>query len=175
MMQFEEIYDSYKKAIYNLALNYLQNAEDAEEITQDTFVTVFKNINSFQEKSQLSTWIYRIAINKSIDFIRSKKRQKRFAKFTELFKSNNEEVEHLSSNFDHPGVLLEQKENIARIFNAINDLPENQKTALILSKLENKSQKEVAEIMNLSPKAVESLIQRAKVNLLKKIDQAKDV
>ena len=73
------------------------------------------------------------------------------------------------SHFNHPGVLMEQKEKLQQIYGLINKLPPNQKTALILSKLESKSQQEIAEIMNLSPKAVESLVQRAKTGLEKKL------
>ena len=174
-MTFQEIYIQFNKSIFNLCLNYLQNKEDAEEVTQDTFVAVHTSLHSFKENSQLSTWIYRITINQCLDFIKAKKRKKRFAIFIELFKQNNEEINHGSSSFDHPGVLLEQKETISRIFSCINKLPNFQKTALILSKLENKSQKEIAEIMNSTPKAVESLIQRAKKNLSEKLNQAKEM
>ena len=69
-------------------------------------------------------------------------------------------------------MLLEQKESLKILFGHINDLPSNQKTALILSKIEQQSQKEIAQIMNISSKAVESLIQRAKENLLKKINNS---
>lgn len=79
-----------------------------------------------------------------------------------LLKSDSVFIQH---NFDHPGVLLESKEEIESIYQCINQLPDLQKTALILHKLEDKSQKEIAEIMNSTPKSVESLIQRAKQNL----------
>lgn len=174
-MTFQEIYIQFNKTVYNLSLNYLQNKEDAEEVTQDTFVAIHTSLHTFKENSQLSTWIYRITINQCLDFIKAKKRKKRFALFTELFKDNNEEINHGFPSFDHPGVLLEQKEIISRIFSCINQLPTLQKTALILSKLENKSQKEIAEIMNSTPKAVESLIQRAKKNLSQKLNQAKEI
>ncbi len=173
-MKFEDLYSKYNKVVFNLALNYVQNREDAEEITQDTFVSIHFSIDSFQEKSQLLTWIYRITINKSLDFIKAKKRKKRFAVFTDLFTNHAEEINHGAHNFDHPGVQMEQKEEISKLYSFINQLPENQKTALILSKLDGKSQKEIADIMLISPKAVESLIQRAKVNLQKKLNQTRD-
>jgi RNA polymerase sigma-70 factor (ECF subfamily) len=87
-----------------------------------------------------------------------------------LFHDDGNELKNLGHNFNHPGILLEQKEALESLFQHINALPDNQKTALILSKLEQKSQKEVAEIMKLSTKAVESLLQRAKTNLAKKIN-----
>jgi RNA polymerase sigma factor (sigma-70 family) len=172
-LKFEEIYEQHKRMVYNLALQYLQNHEDAQEVTQDVFVSIHQSLEDFESKSKLSTWIYRISINKSLDFIRAKNRKKRFAFFSSLFHEDGE-VKYESIGFDHPGVQLENKEALENIFSHINLLPENQKTALILSKIEKLSQVEVAEIMSLSTKAVESLLARAKEALYKKIYLPKD-
>lgn len=171
-MNLSELYNKYGKQVYNLALHYVQNREDAEEITQDVFVAVYTNYASFKENSSISTWIYRITINKSLDFIKSKNRKKRFAQFTSLFIKNSINERQELTHFEHPGVALEQKEALKVIFDHINSLPENQKTALILAKIDGKNQQEIAEIMSISSKAVESLIQRAKINLLKKLPKA---
>ncbi|MFZ1256581.1 MAG: RNA polymerase sigma factor [Saprospiraceae bacterium] len=171
-MNFEDLYNKHKSMVYNLALNYIQNIEDAQEITQDVFVTVHQSINSFQEASSLSTWIYRITINKCLDFLKAKKRKKRFTFLISLFSDGSNDLKHNPPDHNHPGILLEDKEALDNLFKKINELPDNQKTALILHKIEQKSQVEVAEIMNLSPKALESLIQRAKTNLSKKISNS---
>lgn len=168
-MNFEEIYESNKNLVFNLALNYLQNQEDAQEVTQDVFVSVYQSLNTFNHEAKISTWIYRITINKSLDFIKAKNRKKRFSLLTSLFFPDSTEVRFDKAGFDHPGVQLEQQEAIANIFQLINDLPPNQKTALILSKIEHMPQAEIAAIMDIHVKAVESLIQRAKANLLKKL------
>jgi RNA polymerase sigma factor (sigma-70 family) len=168
-MSLQELYTKYGKLVYNLSLQYVQNREDAEEITQDVFVAIHQSINNFKEQSKISTWIYRITINKSLDFIRSKNRKRRFAVLTSLFFGDGSEAHAETCHFNHPGVLMEQKEKIQHIYSLINKLPPNQKTALILNKLENKNQQEIAEIMDLSPKAVESLIQRAKAGLEKRL------
>jgi RNA polymerase sigma-70 factor (ECF subfamily) len=156
--------------VYNLALQYTQNIEDTEEVAQDVFVSIYNSIDKFQANSKLSTWIYRITINKSLDFIKAKKTKKRFAFITNLFFEDSNEVKHDKANFNHPGVELENKEAVEKIFHEINQLPTNQKTVIILSRIEQKSQAEVAEIMNLSIKAAESLYQRAKQNLSKKLN-----
>ena len=161
---FEKIYNEHKDLVYNVALQYVQNTADAEEIAQDVFVSVHQKLNAFNENATLKTWIYRITINKSLDFIKSKKRAKRSFFFNS--KRIDDPDNHLSiSDFDHPGVLLEQKEEMKRIFDGLNQLPERQKTAVILLKLENKSQIETAEIMESTVKSIESLYQRAKKNL----------
>lgn len=158
--------------VYNLALHYLQHKEDAQEITQDVFVTVYQSLATFKEESAISTWIYRITINKCLDFIKAKRRKKRFAFITSLFFEGSSDLKHNPSEFNHPGIQLEDKEALENIFKQINQLPDAQKTALILHKIEQKTQIEVAVIMKLSPKAVESLIQRAKSNLSKKLGKS---
>lgn len=155
--------------MYNLALQYVQNMEDAEEITQDVFLSIYQSIDSFREESKLSTWIYRITINKSIDLINKRNRKKRFAFLTSLFNSENDKLIHEPVHFNHPGVQLEHKEALKNLFVLINQLPEKQQTTLILIKIEQKSLVETANIMEISPKAVESLLHRAKVNLQKKL------
>jgi RNA polymerase sigma-70 factor (ECF subfamily) len=163
-MTFDEIYFEHYKMVFNLALQYVQNTEDAEEITQDVFVKIFDNLNSFKKQSSLKTWIYRMAINQSLDFIKAKNAQKR-SFLSSIFSINDSNFKFQPSNFNHPGIELEQKEACQKIFEAINQLSDNQKTALILLKIEDKSQVETAEIMNLKVKALESLFQRAKNNL----------
>ncbi|MES2515748.1 MAG: RNA polymerase sigma factor [Bacteroidota bacterium] len=169
-MTFDHIYHTHKKLVYNLALQYVQNTEDAEEITQDVFVSIHHGLDSFNAQSKLSTWIYRITINRSLDFVKAKQRQKRFGFLTSLFYNDSNDVKHDTPHFDHPGIQLEHKESLAALFKHINQLPDNQRTALILSKIEQQSQADIAEVMNLSAKAVESLVQRAKINLSKKLN-----
>lgn len=165
---FQEIYEKYKNKVFNTVISYLQNQEDAEEVTQDVFVEVHRSIQSFEGKSSLSTWIYRISINKSLDFIKSKNRKKRFAFMSSLFNSAGD-LQHDAPNFFHPGVILENKEKAAILFKAINSIPENQKTAFILSKVEGLSYVEISEVMQMSVSSVESLLFRAKQNLQKEL------
>ena len=164
---FQNIYHQYKVLVYNVALNYLQNIEDAEEITQDVFVQIYDSINNFNNKSSLKTWIYRITINKCLDFIKHKNSAKRFFIFGK--KSENEAEILNISTFEHPGIALENKENAAILFKIINELPENQKTAFILSKLDGLSNPEISEIMKTSVSSVESLVFRAKKTLQEKV------
>lgn len=174
-MLIEEIYNTHKNLVFNLALQYVQNQEDAEEITQDVFIAIYKSIHDFNANSKMSTWIYRITINKSLDYIKARKRQKRSGLIVSFFFEGSNEIKHDLPVFNHPGVELEQKEALSQLFQLINELPDNQKTALILSKLEQKPQAEIAEIMNLNIKAVESLIQRAKSGLLKKLNDREGI
>ena len=162
-MKLEEIYSLHNKLVFNLALSYVQNTQDAEEITQDVFISVHKNLAKFKHESTIKTWIYRITINTSLDFLKAKKSLKRRM----FYQTKSLDYSTQVSDFDHPGFLLENKEDLQRLFSHINQLPANQKTALILLKIEQKKITEVAEIMKISSKAVESLFSRAKMNLKK--------
>lgn len=169
-VDFYQIYNDQVKMVYNLCLNYLQNTEDAEEATQDIFVKVYENLSKFKGESTAKTWIYRITIRHCLDIIKSKNRQKRFGFMQSLFgKAGNEIIE--LTNFNHPGIELENKQAVKTIISAINALPENQKTAIILKSIEDLKGKEIAEIMSISEKAVESLLSRAKQNLKEKLNK----
>ena len=164
---FNSVYNEYHLLVYNVALNYAQNIEDAEEITQDVFLKVHESLSDFKENSSIKTWLYRITINQSLDFIKKKNSKKRFFIFGK--KSQNEFELTNVSNFEHPGILLEQQEDAKVLFLVINTLPENQKTAFILSKVDGLSNPEVSEIMEMSISAVESLVFRAKKELKEKL------
>jgi RNA polymerase sigma factor (sigma-70 family) len=167
---FAEIYGRYKNNVFNTVLGYVQNMEDAEEVTQDVFVEVHRSLGAFEGRSALSTWIYRIAVNRSLDFLKGKNRKKRFAFLSSLFNTSGDLV-HDPPDFHHPGIQLERKENAALLFKAIHTLPENQKTAFLLAKVEGLSYSEIAAIMELSVSSVESLLVRAKQNLQKKLSE----
>jgi RNA polymerase sigma factor (sigma-70 family) len=165
-MPLKNLYITYHQMVYNVAMQYVQNIEDAEEITQDVFVKINDKLHTFKNQATIKTWIYRIAINTSLDFIKAKKSKKRWFFLTAL-SLNNEDRKIEVLHFNHPGVVLEQKEELETIFAAINQLPDKQKTIIILLKIEHKSQAETAEIMNITTKAVEGLFHRAKINLQK--------
>jgi RNA polymerase sigma-70 factor, ECF subfamily len=170
---FENIYNEYKKLVYNMCLHYLLNAEDAQDITQEVFVKVYQRHHQYnKEAASLKTWICRIAINQCLDFLKAEKRGKRFGFLTALFYPDSGEPITDAITINHPGIETEDKEALHNLLQIIYTLPENQKTAIILSKIEDRTQKEVAEIMNISIKAVESLLQRAKQTIQKKITES---
>lgn len=145
----------------------MQHQHDAEDVTQEVFAEIFQSILQFKGEAKLSTWIYRIAVSKSLEFLRKKNRKKRFGFMQGLFGNDDlSPIKHVS-DFYHPGVQLENKERAKILFAAIDKLPENQKTAFVLSKMEDLSYDEIAEIMKTSLSSVESLMFRAKQNLQK--------
>ena len=157
--------DRFGDKVFNTSLSFLHDHEDAEDVSQEVFIEIFQSISGFKGKSKLSTWIYRITVQKSLELIRKRSRKKRSGLIISLFGK-----EHLISHSDntpfyHPGIKLENKERSAILFKAISQLPKNQCTAFTLHKVENLSYAEISEIMEVSVSSVESLMFRAKQNL----------
>jgi RNA polymerase sigma-70 factor, ECF subfamily len=167
---FKIMVDTWQDMVYNTAIGLLQNAEDAEDAAQEVFIQVYESVSSFKEESKFSTWLYRITVSKCLDHIRKKKRKKRFAFIQSLYGKNDGQMIE-PPDFFHPGVKMENKENAAVLFKAVNELPAHQKTAFILNKTENLSYREIAEIMESSESAVDALLQRAKKNLQKNLKE----
>ncbi len=157
----EDIYFSNSKWVFNLALHYLWNKEDAEEVTQDVFLKVHHHLNHFRGESQLKTWIYRITVNSALDHLKASKRAKRGGGFS-FFSLNDDTT---MRTFNHPGVEIENKEEVEAVMRKIALLPKKQQEALILHKVEGYSISETAEFMNLSSKTIEGLITQAKKKL----------
>lgn len=165
-LAFKKLVDEWQDMVYNTAAGIVQNEDDADDITQEVFIQVYQSVSSFKGESKFSTWLYRITVTKSLDHLKRKKTKKRFAFVQRLFGNGNEELIH-PEDFNHPGVLLEQKEKAATLFKALEQLPDNQRIVFTLHKLEGLKHQDIGEIMNLSVTAVESLIARAKANLRK--------
>ena len=161
---FKKLVDEWQHMVYNTVLGIVQNADDADDITQEVFIQVYRSVSSFKGDSKFSTWLYRITVGKALDHEKKKKRQKRFGFVQRLFGGDGEEQIH-AVEFDHPGVQMEKKERANELFNALKQIPDKQRIAFTLHKLEGQSYQEIAEIMNTSLYAVESLMSRAKTNL----------
>ncbi len=168
---FEVLYNSYSDKVFNTILSYLQNKEEAEEVLQDVFVKIFHSAKDYRGEASVSTWIYRIAVNKSLDFLRKKRTLKRSTSFVSLFSASNNKALNDHTDFRHPGIVVESEENAKILFAVIDLLPEKQKTVFILTQIEQLTQDQVGEIMNTTRKAIESLLSRAKANLRKKLEK----
>jgi len=167
---FSLLIDDYQQKVFHTCISYVPNKEDAEDIAQEVFLEVYKSIGKFKENSKLSTWIYKICTNKCLEFIRKKNAKKRLV-FMQRILGNEIPLDKTNffTEFNHPGILLEHKEQSETIYLAINTLPESQKTVFTLAKLDGKTYQEIAEITGKSMSSVESIMFRAKKNLQKKL------
>ncbi len=162
---FNYLVDAYSSKVFNTCINLIRNKEDAEDVTQEVFTAIYLSLDTFSGSSKLSTWIYSIALNKSKEFLRKKTRKKRSGFMTTIEKDDSHTVPTATIEFNHPGVLLENQERTEILFNAIDQLAENQKIAYTLHKVEGMSYTEISELTELSVSSVESLMFRAKKKL----------
>ncbi len=168
---FTELVENYQQMVFNTVLSIVQQEQEAEDISQEVFIQVYRSINGFRQDAKLSTWIYRIATTKALDWERKKRTKKRFGKILNLFGGDNE-LEYEQTDFNHPGVQLEKKEDAALLFKSLHSLPENQKVAFVLIKIEGLNYQQTSEVMNTTVKAVEAYMHRAKINLQKRISKS---
>lgn len=158
--------------VLNTCYRFVLNKEDAEDIAQEVFLEAHRSLESFRQESKLSTWLYRIAVTKSLDHLRKKKRKKRFSSLKRVIGFNDPvEALALPSVTETPVEVLSGNERMDVLQNALDTLPDNQKTAFLLSKYDGYSNQEIAEIMHTTVSAVESLVHRAKKNLQKKLEK----
>jgi RNA polymerase sigma-70 factor (ECF subfamily) len=166
---FRQLVERYKEKIINTCFGFLKNREDAEDASQEVFIEVYGAINDFRQEAKLSTWIYRIAVTKSLDAIRKKNRKKRFGTVKQVLGLDNPIDQLPDEKLLNPEQRVTADERSRVLQQAVDFLPESQKIAITLSKIEGFSNKEIAEIMDVSLSSVESLIHRAKKNLYGKL------
>lgn len=165
---FKRLVEDYKQNIFSTCLGIVHDANDADDVTQDVLIEAFYKIHKFRSDAKLSTWLYRIAINKSLNFIRDKKRNQVLQRIGILEENN------IINEDDNISDKEADREALSKaIHTAIDSLPSKQRTAFVLCKYDLLSYKEIAEVMDLSVASVESLLFRAKKSLAKKLNPYK--
>jgi len=133
-----DLYQKYVQAMYNVAVRMVNHSEDAEDVIQEVFVKVFRNLHTFQGESTLGAWIKKITVNTALNFIRKAKR-------------NNSTA--LSEGMDIPEIMEEidtARYSMAQIHHAIKQLPERCRIVLSLFLIEGYQHQEIAEILDIT-------------------------
>jgi len=155
---FAILVERYKNMVYTLSIKIVKNREEAEEISQDSFVKAYKNLSSFKGESKFSTWVYKIAYYASLDAV---KRNKRF--------SNNENIDDLKignlSEIQGALEYLHEKERKKVISKALLKLNEDERTILTLFYFEELPIKEISKIINLSEDNIKVKLYRSRKKL----------
>ena len=162
-LDFRHLVQKHKANVYNTCLRFVHKREDAEDLSQEVFVAAYRQWNQFRQEASARTWLYRIAVNKSLAYLRSRDTLKRNGEMIEL---DGMQI----VNYEHPGILLENQQEADILMSHIRQLPEQQQTAFILQKLEGLSYEEVGNIMGKSVSSIESLLHRAKKQLQKTLN-----
>ena len=154
---FRKVFEIYRDRVYALCRNMAGNEEDAEDLTQESFVWAFKNIGSFRAESAFGTWLYRIASNRCLGELR--KRKPRFQS-VEVMEEQN--VVALTATGPDPEQQLVRKEMVQRVEAAVAELPESQRLIFVMGTQMGMRYREVGEIVGCSEDAVKVRIHRAR-------------
>ncbi|MBQ1862523.1 MAG: sigma-70 family RNA polymerase sigma factor [Clostridia bacterium] len=162
---FEEFIKENQAKVYRVALSMVRNPQDAEDIAQETFVKVYMSLSSFAGRSEITTWVYRIAYNLSIDFL--KKHGKR-AKITKtLDDPDDTELLELSDDSFLPEDAFEKKEVKKDIYDALQSLPDEQRELIELKDIHGFSYEEIAEMLSIKEGTLKSRLNRGRLALKK--------
>lgn len=161
---FEELIKEYKKIAYNIALKMLKNKEDAEDVSQEALIKVYKSINRFNMDSSFKTWMYRIVVNTCLDHVRKSKENP--ISIDQPIRSGHDEFYmDVEDNSPTPQEILETKLTQKMVMDAVNELEEDFKSIIILRDINDLSYEEISEILECNIGTVKSRISRGRQKL----------
>lgn len=171
---FEELIGRYESKIFNLAMRFTRNQEDAEEVLQDVFSTIYRKIDGFEGKSAFSSWLYRIIVNAAFMKLRKRKQDNTVAieDLNPVVKQQCLEQDSLTmGRSDNLSVNRELREMLQ---SAIGRLPGQYRAVFVLRDVDGLSNQEVGEILNLSIPAVKSRLHRSRLMLRRRLQKYYD-
>ena len=172
---FTELVRRYEGKVYQLALRLTGNQMDANDVIQEVFLSVYQKLHTFRGQAAFSSWLYRITANASFARLNQRKRQASVSIDDVLPAVEGQSPGGTFSEWSQkPDTILFNKEARAALEQAINDLPEEFRTVVILRDVENQSNQDVAELLNLSVAAVKSRLHRARLALRRKLGEYLD-
>lgn len=164
---YRQIIEKYRHMVFRVCMGFIHEKELANDLTQEIFLNAFIKLESFRGKSAFSTWLYRIAVNANLNYLRKIKKRHIFPK--NQWEKNNIENTIGEEEVSPPDRKIIDEQTAKEVHKAIDSLPERQRIAFVLSNYDDLSQKEIAETIGITEGAVEQLLQRAKANLQKKL------
>jgi RNA polymerase sigma-70 factor (ECF subfamily) len=170
---FVELLNRYSEKVHNLSIRITRSEEDAEEVLQDVFVTVYNKINKFEGKSAFSSWLYRITVNTSFMKLR-KRKQNSAISMEEVSPGVRENWVGVRSDSSDVNYICSRHELREELEKAIAKLPEEYRVIFVLRDVDGLSNQEVGEILNLSVPAVKSRLHRSRLMLRKRLQKFYD-
>ena len=166
---FEQLVERYEAKVFNLAMRFTRNQEDAEEVLQDVFTTLYRKVAGFQGKSAFSSWLYRIIVNAAFMKLRKRKQHKMIS-VEDLTPSARQFWTERDSSYGTASDALTTTRELRDVLqNAIRKLPERYQAVFVLRDIDGLSNQEVGEILQLSVPAVKSRLHRSRLMLQKKL------
>jgi len=159
---FSRIVRQYQDRIFNMLYRLMGNMDDAGDLTQETFLKAYKGIATFEGKARLSTWITRIAVNASRDFLRKKKVRKHLNATLQPNEDGNDPYDAIAGDFPDPAHEASNREMHARLHEAISQLDETYRAVLVLRDIQGHNYEQISEITGLPRGTVKSRLFRAR-------------
>ena len=162
---FQELVETYQRKVYGICIGMLKNPADSKDVSQEVFIKVYRYLENFNFESSFYTWLYRITVNKCIDFIRKQKRKKEVDYDDGILRDGDVEGDDdiLPSRLGiHPDRVYGRKELRAKMLEALETLSEKHRTILILREVEGLSYEEIAEVLDISKGTVMSRLYHAR-------------
>ncbi len=156
---FEQIYKTTSGFVYNVALRVTRDKEDAQEVTQDVFMKIYRNLKSFRFRSSFRTWVYRITVNTAINRYRKSLRENKG-------RTGYDEAGHNIYSAPAEPVPMQQAEDKAALDNLLQQLNPDQKTCIILREIEGLSYKDISAALRIPVNTVRSRLKRGRETLL---------
>ena len=161
---FEKLVTEYEKAVYAIAQRMTGNAEDAADMTQETFIKAYNSLQSFRGDSKFSVWLYRIANNVCLDFLRSRNRRPAVSLSAE--DDDGEETQlDIADESQSPELLLERSLTRDAVRRGLDTLPPDYRQILLLREIQGLSYEEIASALGIESGTVKSRIFRARKRL----------
>ncbi len=167
---FRILVERYKSRVYNIIYGIMRSRDEAEDLSQEVFLNVYRFLHRFKEKSKFYTWLYRIAVNICLSAQKKKNKSSSILSLTELSEANNtsRKMELADESFSSQK-MLEDMELARRIKSAINSLSEVLKTTFVLREFEDLSYQELAKVFQCSKGTIKSRLSRAREELRQKL------
>ncbi len=168
---FVELVKIHKQRVFAFAYRFLGGAADAEDAAQEVFIKVYNAAGTYTVKAKFTTWLFTITRNTCLNFLDKRNRKGLFVSLDESpdTREDSPNLQVADTKDPPPAELLIKQEQFEAVKKALDSLPENQKTAVLLCRYDDLSYEAIAEVMGCSVKAVKSLLHRAKLNLKEKL------
>jgi RNA polymerase sigma-70 factor (ECF subfamily) len=167
---FEILVNRHQTSVLNLIYRFIGDRTQAKDLAQEVFIRVWKSAKSYEPKAKFTTWIYKITTNLCINELKSARRRRWFSFHRPDEDSENSMEDSISDGSPNAEELLLAKERNSQILDVLQNLPDNQRMALILKRYDDLSYQEISQILGCSVSAVESLLVRAKRTLQEKLE-----